>query len=233
MESQFQRIEYLIGEEAVCLLKRKRIAVFGVGGVGGYVIEALARSGIGNFTIVDQDIITITNLNRQVIALHSTIGRAKVEVMKERILDINKSADVDAKKCFFLPENASEFDFTTYDYVVDAIDTITSKIELIQKAKIYKVPIISSMGAGNKLNPSGFIVSDISKTEVCPLAKVMRKELKKREIFNVKVVYSKEEPVNKGFLPEGSKKAIPGSVAYVPSVVGLLLASEVIKDLIS
>lgn len=219
-------------------LKNARVAVFGVGGVGGYVCEALARSGVGAFDLIDNDDVSLTNLNRQIIATHKTIGRAKVEVMRERILDINPEADVWIHECFFLPENASEFDFSKYDYIVDAVDTVTAKLAIIMKAKEENVPVISSMGAGNKLDASKFLVADIYKTKVCPLAKVMRRELKKRGVKKLKVVYSEEEAltpiINEAMKEELSltqKRSIPGSVAFVPSVAGLILAGEVVKDI--
>ena len=219
-------------------LKNARVAVFGVGGVGGYVCEALVRSGVGAFDLIDNDNVSLTNLNRQIIATHKTIGRAKVEIMKERILDINPNADVWVHECFFLPENAVEFDFSKYDYVVDAVDTVTAKLEIIMKAKEANVPVISSMGAGNKLDASKFFVADIYKTKVCPLAKVMRRELKKRGVKKLKVVYSEEEAlmpiVNEAMEQEllvTGKRSIPGSVAFVPSVAGLILAGEVVKDI--
>lgn len=223
----FARTEMLLGRENVKKLADAKVAIFGVGGVGGYVAEALARSGLGNLVLVDHDTVSESNINRQIIALHSTIGMQKVDVMKQRILDINPDANVDARACFYLPETASEFDFAEYDYVVDAVDTVTAKLELIMRAKEACVPIISSMGAGNKLDPTRFEVADIYQTSVCPLAKVMRKECKKRGIDRLKVVYSKEEPVKN----EQTRQRMPGSVAFVPSVCGLTIAGEVIKDL--
>lgn len=219
-------------------LSRSRVAVFGVGGVGGYVCEALARSGVGSFDLIDNDKVSLTNLNRQIIATHKTIGREKVEVMRERILDINPDADVKIYKKFFLPENAEEFPFDEYDYIVDAVDTVTAKIELVMKAEEKNIPIISSMGAGNKLDAGQFKVADIYRTKVCPLAKVMRRELKKRGIQKLKVVYSEEMPIQpmadqkapNQEQPVG-KRAVPGSVAFVPSVAGLMIAGEVVKDL--
>lgn len=235
MKEQFSRTELLLGSEAMEKLSRSRVAVFGVGGVGGYVCEALARSGVGAFDLIDSDTVSITNLNRQIIATHSTIGRYKVDVMRERILDINPEADIKVHRCFFLPENASDFPFDSYDYVVDAVDTVTAKIALVLKAKETGVPIISSMGAGNKLEGSMFQVADIYKTKVCPLAKVMRRELKSRGIKRLKVVYSEEQPIVPGKsseeLPAG-RRSVPGSIAFVPSVAGLILAGEVVKDLI-
>lgn len=226
-----QRSQMLLGSPALERLRSSRVAVFGIGGVGGYVAEALARTGVGTLDLVDKDVVDVSNINRQIIALHSTIGRPKVEVMKERIRDINPDIVVHARQCFFLPETAEEFDFSQYDYVVDAVDTVTAKIEIILRAHQANTPVISSMGAGNKLNPELFLVSDIYQTSVCPLAKVMRRELKKRGIKELKVVYSKEEPKKPaGGAPEGERLA-PGSVAFVPSVAGLIAAGEVIKDL--
>lgn len=224
MKEQFCRTAQLLGNENVEKLFDKHVIVFGVGGVGGYVVEALARSGIGKISIVDNDVVNESNINRQIIALHSTVGMQKVEVLKNRILDINPECQVFVYNQFFLPENSKDFDFSIYDYVVDAVDTVTAKLEIIKKSKESNVPVISSMGTGNKLNPMGFKVSDISKTKVCPLARVMRNELKKRGISKVKCVYSEENPV--------IQTQTPASVAFVPSVAGLLIASEVIKDLV-
>lgn len=233
MNEIFKRTELLLGEEAIKKLNNCRVAVFGVGGVGGYSVEALARSGVGNIDIIDNDVVSESNINRQIIALHSTVGRYKVDVMKERILDINPDANVNAYKTFFMPETENEFDFTQYDYIVDAIDTVTGKIALVVKADNAGTPIISSMGAGNKLDPAAFEVADIYKTSVCPLAKVMRRELKQRGIKKLKVVYSKEIPVSvECSEDELHKKRIPGSTAFVPSVAGLIIAGEVIKDLV-
>lgn len=238
MSDQFSRTELLLGKAAMEKLSRSRVAVFGIGGVGGYVCEALARSGVGSFDLVDNDKVSVTNLNRQIIATHRTIGREKVEVMKERIMEINPGAHIRVYNCFFLPENADGFPFCEYDYIVDAVDTVTAKIELIIRAKENHVPVISSMGAGNKLDAGRFQVADIYQTRVCPLAKVMRHELKKRGIQKLKVVYSEEVPVQPSVNPSLSeteqitgKRAVPGSVAFVPSVAGLLIAGEVIKDL--
>lgn len=248
MLNQFSRTQLLLGEEAMEKLKHSRVAVFGIGGVGGYVCEALVRSGVGAFDLVDDDKVCLTNLNRQIIATRKTVGKYKAEVMKERMLEINPEVDVQIHKCFFLPENSEEFPFEEYDYVVDAVDTVTAKIELIMKAKEKNVPIISSMGAGNKLDASRFQVADIYKTKVCPLAKVMRRELKKRRVKKLKVVYSDELPTRPiedmsiscrthCICPPGAKhkcterRDIPGSVAFVPSVAGLIIAGEVIKDL--
>lgn len=233
MSRFFSRTELLLGEEAMEKLKNSRVAVFGIGGVGGYIVEALARSGVGSLDIIDNDAVSPSNINRQIIATHKTIGMDKVDIAKERILDINPEATVRKYKKFFTPDTSAEFDFTQYDYVVDAIDTVTGKIELIMKAKEANVPIISSMGTGNKLDPTAFEVSDIYKTSVCPLARVMRNELRKRGVKKLKVVYSKETPVTPFFKTEEDvkNKRIPASVAFVPSVAGLIIAGEVIKDL--
>ena len=249
MLNQFSRTELLFGKEAMDKLQNSRVAVFGIGGVGGYVCEALVRSGVYHFDLIDDDQVCLTNLNRQIIATHKTIGQYKVDVMRERILEINPDADVSVHKCFFLPENADEFPFEEYDYVVDAVDTVTAKIELVMKAQEKGVPIISSMGAGNKLDPSAFKVADIYKTRVDPLARVMRREMKKRGVKKLKVVYSEEDPKrpiedmavscrNNCICPPGAqhkcteRRDIPGSTAFVPSVAGLIIAGEVIKDLI-
>ena len=221
---QFHRTERLIGQEAVKKLNNARVIVFGVGGVGSYVCEALARAGIGAMEIVDKDVVDITNINRQLIALHSTIGKPKVEVCRNRLLDINPGMEVTARQCFYLPEKSDEFDFSRYDYVVDAIDNVTAKLDIICKAKEAGVPVISSMGTGNKLDPMAFKISDIEKTKVCPLAKVMRKELRKRGVSGVKVVYSEEEPAD-------TESRIPASISFVPSAAGLLIAKAVIEDL--
>lgn len=229
----FSRFELLIGEEKLQQLQNSHVLVFGVGGVGGYVVEALVRSGIGHITIVDNDEVSLTNLNRQIIATRETIGKKKVEVMRERILSINPDCLVTGLEMFYLPENADTIDLTKYDYVVDAIDTITSKIELAMRCEKLNVPLISSMGTGNKLNPAMLEVSDIYKTSVCPLAKVMRKELKTRGVNHLKVVYSKELPIKPRQSNEPTnKRTVPGSSAFVPSSAGLLIASEVIKDLL-
>lgn len=222
----FSRFELLVGKEGIELLKKKHVIVFGVGGVGGYVVEALVRSGIGYITVVDNDTVSFSNLNRQIIATRHTLDQKKVEVIKERILSINPDCHVETKEMFYLPESADEIDIMKYDYVVDAIDTITSKIELAMRCEQNEIPLISSMGTGNKMNPQLLEVSDIYKTSVCPLAKVMRRELKKRRIKHLKVVYSKELPIKTG---EGR---LPGSSAFVPASAGLLIASEVIKDLL-
>ncbi len=248
MLTQFSRTELLLGKETMDKLANSRVAVFGIGGVGGYVCEALARTGVGAFDLIDDDKVCLTNLNRQIIATRKTVGQYKADVMKERMMEINPKVDVRVHKCFFLPENAEEFPFEEYDYIVDAVDTVTAKISLVMKAQEMNIPIISSMGAGNKLDASKFQVADIYKTKVCPLAKVMRRELKKRGVKKLKVVYSEEQPTRPiedmsiscrthCICPPGAKhkcterRNIPGSVAFVPSVVGLIIAGEVVKDL--
>ena len=241
MLNQFSRTELLIGRQGIERLNKAHIAVFGIGGVGGYTVEALVRSGIQHIDIIDNDKVSLTNLNRQIIASHSTIGKYKVDVMKDRILDINPAAEVQAYKCFYLPETKNLFDFTKYDYVVDAVDTVTAKIEIIMRAKALGIPVISSMGTGNKMDPGRLQITDIYKTKVCPLAKVMRHELKKRQVKKLKVVYSDEMPLrpfsgsDSGSdepepIPQG-KRSIPGSNAFVPPSAGLMIASEVIRDL--
>ena len=229
MTDIFSRTELLLGKDALDKLAASRVAVFGIGGVGGYVAEALARSGIGEIDIIDSDKVCPSNINRQIIATTSTIGQYKVDVAKERMLDINPNIKVNGYKTFYSPETSNEFDFSKYNYVVDAIDTVTGKIELIIQADKSNTPIISSMGAGNKMNPAMFEVADIYKTSVCPLARVMRQELKKRGIKSLKVVYSKEPPIK---VPKTPGEKAPGSNAFVPPVVGLIIASEVVKDLI-
>jgi tRNA threonylcarbamoyladenosine dehydratase len=248
MLNQFSRTELLFGKEAMNHLENARVAVFGIGGVGGYTVEALARSGVGIIDIIDDDKVCLTNINRQIIATRKTVGKYKVDVMEERILEINPKAVVHKHQCFFLPENVDQFSFDEYDYIVDAVDTVTAKIELVMQAKAHNIPIISAMGAGNKMDPTRFEVADIYKTSICPLAKVMRRELRKRSVDNLKVVYSKEEPIkpledmsisckSHCICPPGAerkctqRRAIPGSNAFVPSVVGLILAGEVIKDI--
>lgn len=232
MSETFVRTELLLGTEGLERLEHAKVAIFGVGGVGGYVAEALARSGVGAFVLVDKDVVSQSNINRQIIATTKTVGMSKVQVMKERILDINPEAEVEVRECFFLPETAEEFDFTEYSYVVDAVDTVTAKLELVMRAREAGVPVISSMGAGNKLDPTRFEVADIYQTSVCPLARVMRRELKKRGIEKLKVVYSREEAMTpKELLSDESKRVIPGSVAFVPSVAGLIIAGEVVKDI--
>ena len=238
MLNQFSRTALLVGQEAIEKLQASRVAIFGIGGVGGYVAEALARSGVGCFDLIDNDTVALTNLNRQIIATHDTIGQPKVQVMAERIHAINPEAVVHVHQCFFLPENAHEFDFAQYDYVVDAVDTVAAKIAIIMAAKAANVPVISSMGAGNKMDPGKFQVADIFKTSVDPLARVMRQEMKKRGVKKLKVVYSTELPLTP-VDAEGAcqaeapqRRALPGSTAFTPSAAGLLLASEVMKDLI-
>ena len=232
MREQFARTQIIYGASSMEKLYAAKVAVFGVGGVGGYVAEALARSGIGHLLLVDNDTVSVTNINRQIIALHSTIGKSKVQVMKERCQDINPDITVEAKECFFLPENSDSFDFSGYSYIVDAVDTVSAKIELIRKAKETGIPVISCMGAGNKTDPAKFMVADISKTTVCPLARVMRRELKARGIKDVKVLFSTETPVMKEV---GAEKkgggAAPGSTAFAPSVAGLLIAATVINEI--
>ena len=230
MEHEFSRTEKLIGQDAIKRLSSCRVAIFGIGGVGGYVMEALARCGVGYFDLIDNDTVNITNLNRQIIATHDTIGEFKVDVAKKRILSINPQAKVNACKTFYLPENSYQFDFSLYDYVIDAVDTVTAKIEIIVNAKKAGVPIISCMGTGNKLNPTLFEITDIYKTSVCTLARVMRRELKERGIERLKVLYSKEEPIKQS--SDDSQKRVPASISFVPSSAGLIIASEVIKDLI-
>ena len=225
--NQFERTERLIGKEAVSALARAHVAVFGLGGVGGFAVEALARAGVGCFTLVDKDDVDITNLNRQIIALCSTVGKDKVDVMRARIADINPAAKVNAVKTFFLPENADSFDFSEFDYVVDAVDTVTAKIEIVMCAQEAGVPVISSMGTGNKLDPTAFKIADIYKTSVCPLAKVMRKELKARGVKKLKVLYSEEVPRT----PAEGDRRTPASISFVPSAAGLIIAGEVIKDI--
>ena len=247
--SQFSRTEMLIGKQNMEKLQNSRVAVFGVGGVGGYVVEALARSGVGTLDLIDNDRVALSNLNRQIIATHRTIGMYKVDAAKERVLDINPDAVVNTYQTFYLPETADQFDFKKYDYVVDAIDTVTGKLMLVEQARKAGVPIICSMGAGNKMEASAFEVADISKTSVCPLAKVMRRELKKRGIEHLKVVYSKETamtPLGGTEVSGGdsdalgdceqeqtksSRRSTPGSMAFVPSAAGLIIAGEVVKDL--
>ena len=248
MLDQFSRTELLLGKEAMEKLASARVAIFGIGGVGGYAAEGLVRSGIGALDLIDDDKVCLTNLNRQIIATRKTVGKYKVDVMQERIFEINPNAAVTTYKTFYTPETSGEFDFTRYDYIVDAIDTVTGKIEMIVRADQANTPIISSMGAGNKLNPTAFEVTDIYKTSVCPLARVMRRELKARGIRKLKVVYSKEPamtPIESGentcsghcVCPPGTartctkRRQIPGSMAFVPSVAGLIIAGEIVKDL--
>ena len=236
MHEQFSRTGILLGAEAVEKLQKSRVAVFGIGGVGGYTLEALARCGIGQLDLIDSDTVSVSNINRQILATHSSVGRLKVDVAKDRILDINPDCVVRTYPIFYLPETAAEFDFTQYDYIVDAIDTVTGKLQLVERAVATGTPIICSMGTGNKLDPAAFMVSDISKTSMCPLARIIRKELKKRGINHLKVVYSQEEALTPDVDPEelarSGKRQIPGSVAFVPGAAGLILAGEVVKDLI-
>ena len=233
--NQFSRTELLIGAEAMEKLHRSRVAVFGVGGVGGYVVEALARSGVGTLDLIDNDVVSLTNLNRQIIATHATLGMRKVDAAAERVRDICPEIQVNRHACFFLPENADTFDFTQYDYVVDAVDTVSAKIEIVLRAQAANVPVISSMGAGNKLDPSRFRVADIYQTKVCPLARAMRNLLKRKGVKKLKVVYSEEEAIQPlgeaEDAPEG-RRDTPGSMAFVPAAAGLILAGEVVRDLI-
>jgi len=233
MITQFSRTELLLGSEATAKLKKARVAVFGIGGVGGYIVEALARAGIGELDLVDADEVSLSNINRQIIALHSTIGKPKVEVAAARAKDINPDIKININKTFYLPENRQQFKFENYNYIADAVDTIAAKISLVEEAEKLRVPIISAMGAGNKLDAAAFEVADISKTSICPLAKVMRQELRKRGINHLKVVYSRENPLVPQKTEEKSvKRKVPGSVSFVPPVVGLLMAGEIIKDLL-
>jgi Dinucleotide-utilizing enzymes involved in molybdopterin and thiamine biosynthesis family 1 len=248
MINQFSRTEILLGKGNMEKLQNAKVLIFGVGGVGGFVAEALARSGVGTIDLVDDDKVSLTNINRQLIATNKTIGKYKVDIMKERIEDINPEVSVTTYKCFYTPETREDFDFTKYTYIVDAIDTVTAKLDLVIAANQVNVPIISSMGAGNKLDPTKFKVSDIYKTSVCPLAKVMRRELKKRNVKKLKVVYSEEKAlkpaIDMSVYSEGvsqnqketrggkPKRSIPGSIAFVPSVVGLIIAGEIVKDIV-
>ena len=236
IHEQFSRTEILLGAEAVEKLANARVAVFGIGGVGGYTVEALARSGVGALDLIDSDTVSVSNINRQILATHSTVGRLKVDVARDRVLDINPDCVVRTYPCFYLPDTADQFDFTQYDYIVDCIDTVTGKLQLVERAVAAGTPIICSMGTGNKLDPSAFQVADIAKTSMCPLARIMRKELKKRGIDHIKVVYSQEEAltpaVDEEELKRTGKRQIPGSVAFVPGAAGLVLAGEVVKDLI-
>ena len=232
IKDEFSRTAYIYGEEAIAKLNNSKVAVFGVGGVGGFACEALARAGVGAIDIFDKDTVSLSNINRQIIALHSTVGRSKVDVMRDRILDINPECTVNAHEIFYLPENADEYDLSVYDYIIDAVDTVSAKLEIVCRAQKVGVPVISAMGAGNKTDPTLFEVADINRTEVCPLARVMRRELKKRNIDRLKVVYSKEQPVKSETVDSENRKAIPGSLSFVPSVMGLIMAGEVIKDLV-
>jgi len=249
MLNQFSRTQLLIGAKGMKKLENSRIAIFGIGGVGGHTVEALVRSGVGAFDIIDDDKVCLTNLNRQLIATRKTVGKYKVDVMKERILEINPNAKVSTYKCFYLPENAHEFDFSNYDYVVDAVDTVTAKIDIIIRAKELGVPVISCMGAGNRLDASKVTVTDIYKTQMDPLSRVMRRELKKRDVKSLKVIYSTEKPIrpledmahscrSNCICPTDvqrkciDRRDIPGSTSFVPTVAGLIIASEVIRDLV-
>lgn len=235
MNEQFSRAELILGDKAIAKLQRSRVAIFGLGGVGGYVVEALARSGVGALDLIDNDVICISNLNRQILATHKTIGHYKTDVAAQRVAEINPDCKVTTYQTFFLPENSTDFDFSKYDYVVDAIDTVSGKIGLVMAAQSVGVPIISAMGAGNKINATAFEVTDIYQTSVCPLAHIMRKELRKRGVEHLKVVYSREKPLNTVQNNDNQlkKRNIPGSTSFVPPVVGLIIAGEVIKDLIA
>ena len=236
MNEQFSRAELILGDKAIAKLQCSRVAIFGLGGVGGYVVEALARSGVGALDLIDNDVICISNLNRQILATHKTIGHYKTDVAAQRVAEINPDCKVTTYQTFFLPENSTDFDFSKYDYVVDAIDTVSGKIGLVMAAQSVGVPIISAMGAGNKINATAFEVTDIYQTSVCPLAHVMRKELRKRGIKHLKVVYSREKPHaprNSVAEQTDKRRAVPGSTSFVPPVVGLIIAGEVIKDLIA
>ena len=232
IKEEHSRTAYVYGEEAINKLSQARVAVFGVGGVGGYICEALCRAGVGHIDVFDRDTVSLSNINRQIIALHSTVGRPKVEVIKERMLDINPDCEINAYNVFYLPENADEFDLSGYDYIADAVDTVAAKLEIAERAYKNGVPVISAMGAGNKTDPTRFEIADISDTTVCPLARVMRRELKAREIKKYKVVYSKEEPRKSVVTDPESGKAIPGSLSFVPSAMGLIMASAIVNDLV-
>ena len=234
METQFSRTAFLLGDDAVARLARKRVAVFGIGGVGGYAVEALARCGVGSLDLIDSDRVSLSNINRQIIALHSTVGQFKVDAAAARVHDINPAAVVRVYRCFYLPETASQFDFSQYDYVIDAIDTVKGKIGIIMQAKEAGVPVISAMGAGNKLDPTAFRAADIYETKVCPLARVMRTEMRKRGVKSLRVVYSEELPRSPQTVEYGkgaARRPVPGSAAFVPSAMGLILAGEVIRAL--
>ena len=233
IKEEFSRTAYVYGDEAIKALHKSKVAVFGVGGVGGYICEALCRAGVGQIDIFDRDTVSLSNINRQIIALHSTVGRNKVDVMKERMLDINPDCRINAYNVFYLPENADEFDLSDYDYIADAVDTVVAKLELAVRANNVGVPVVSAMGAGNKTDPTLFEIADIADTSVCPLARVMRRELKARGIKKYKVVYSKEEPRKSGVTDPESGKAIPGSLSFVPSSMGLIMASEIINCLVN
>ena len=232
MREEFSRTAFVYGEDAVNKLNKAKIAIFGVGGVGGFICEALARAGVGRIDIFDRDTVSLSNINRQIIALHSTVGKNKVDVMRDRIADINPECIVNANNVFYLPENADLYDFSEYDYIADAVDTVSAKLEIISRAYSLNIPVISAMGAGNKTDPTLFKVADINDTTVCPLARVIRRELKKRGINKLKVVYSTEEPQKSNVIDPESGKAVPGSLSFVPSVMGLIMAGEIIKDII-
>lgn len=235
IEEQMSRTEMLIGKEGLTILQNAHVAVFGLGGVGGSVVEGLVRGGVGKFDIIDNDQVCLSNLNRQIIATHETVGQKKVEAMAKRMKDINPEVEIELHECFFLPETANSFDFSKYDYIVDAIDTVTGKLEIVERAYKDHVPVISCMGTGNKLHPELFQIADISKTSVCPLAKVMRRELKKREIYHLKVLFSTEKPlIPRGALEEENSKrrGTPGSISFTPPIAGLMIAGEVIRNLI-
>lgn len=234
--NQFSRTELLIGKEGISKLQKSKVAIFGIGGVGSYVVEALARAGVGSFVLIDNDTVSLTNLNRQLIATYSTIGEYKVDVAKARVLDINPKAKVKVYKEFFMPDTKKKIITENLDYVVDCIDTVTGKIAIILECNALNIPVISSMGTGNKLDPSKFEITDINKTTICPLAKVMRKELRARGVKKLKVIYSKEEPLKPTEKPleepKEGKRSVPGSISFVPSVAGLMIAGEIVKDLL-
>ena len=232
MQEQFSRTARVLGENSIEKLSRCRVAVFGIGGVGGHAVEAIARAGVGAIDLIDSDTVSVSNINRQAVALHSTVGRPKVEVMRDKILDINPNCKVTIHQCFYLPETADQFDFTKFDYILDCVDTVAAKIDIICRANSDKIPVISAMGAGNKLEPTAFRVADIYDTKVCPLARIMRTNLKKRGIKSLKVVYSEELPVESTEKDPETGRSIPGSVPFVPSVVGLIMASEAVKELL-
>ena len=233
VKEEFSRTAMVYGEEAIEKLQKAHVAVFGVGGVGGFACEALARAGVGKIDLFDKDTVSLSNINRQIIALHSTVGMAKVDIMKERIKDINPDCEVNVYNVFYLPENADEYDLSKYDYIIDAVDTVSAKLEIVTRSRYSGVPVISAMGAGDKTDPTMFRVADIYNTSVCPLARVMRRELKKRGIDGLKVVYSTEEPMKCSNQDKNGEKPVPGSLSFVPSVMGLIIAGEVVKDIIN
>ena len=233
VKEEFSRTAMVYGEETIERLQKAHVAVFGVGGVGGFACEALARAGVGKIDLFDKDTVSLSNINRQIIALHSTVGMAKVDIMKERIKDINPDCEVNVYNVFYLPENADEYDLSKYDYIIDAVDTVSAKLEIVTRSRYSGVPVISAMGAGNKTDPTMFRVADIYNTSVCPLARVMRRELKKRGIDGLKVVYSTEEPTKCSNQDKNEEKPVPGSLSFVPSVMGLIIAGEVIKEIIN